>query len=110
MEEEAVEKVEVLMVGLSDLLEHFSKEVRAITEEVTGGGRQWTAEELRKRIRVLQEEIYRDALEKYGDLLGAALEAERDLVAKITRLREVKERAGALKEVIASTVRPGNGR
>jgi hypothetical protein len=37
------------------------------------------------------------------------VEIERDLVAKITQLRDVKERAGALKEIIATTVKPGNG-
>lgn len=110
MEKDAVEKVEALAAGLSDLLGHFSKEIRAITEEVMGGGRHPSVEELRQRIRTLQEEMYRDALEKYGDLLGVAVEAERDLVAKITRLREVKERAGVLKEVITSTVKPGDGR
>lgn len=109
MEEDALEKVELLSEGLSNLLEHFSKEVRSITEEVTTGGRHRPLEELRQRIRALQEEMYREALEKYGDLLGASVEIERDLVAKITRLRDVKERAGALKEIIATTVKPGNG-
>ena len=42
-------------------------------------------------------------------IVGAAVDAERDLMAKITRLRELKERAGVLKEVITSMVKPGGG-
>lgn len=105
-----MEKVEALAQGLSDLLERFSKEMRAITEEVMGSGRHRSLDELRQRIRAVQEEVYREALQKYGDLLGATVDAERELVARITRLRELKERAGVLKEVIATMVRPGNGK
>ncbi|MFQ5881369.1 MAG: hypothetical protein ACE5I9_02690 [Candidatus Methylomirabilales bacterium] len=105
-----MEKVEVLAAGLSDLLERFSKEMQVITSEVMGGGRHRSVEELRQRIRMVQEEVYQETLQKYGDLLGATVDAERELVAKITRLRELKDRAGVLKEVIAFMVRPGNGR
>ncbi|MFQ5656254.1 MAG: hypothetical protein ACE5G5_01785 [Candidatus Methylomirabilales bacterium] len=109
MGDDALDKVEALVEGLSNLLENFSKEVRSITQEVTTGGRHRPVDELLQRIRTLQEEMYRDALEKYGDLLGASVEIERELVAKITRLRDVKERAGTLKEIIATTVKPGDG-
>ena len=105
-----MEKVEALAQGLSDLLERFSKEMRAITEEVMGTGRHRSLDELRQRIRTVQEEVYREALQTYGDLLGATVDAERELVARITRLRELKERAGVLKEVIATMVKAGNGK
>ena len=108
-EEEQMEKVEAMAGGLSDLLDHFSKEMQAISGEVMEGSRHGTVEELRGRIRTLQDEVYQEALHKYGDLLGAAVDAERDLMAKITRLRELKERAGVLKEVITSMVKPGGG-
>lgn len=103
-----MEKVEVLTAELSNLFEHFSKEMQAITGEVMGSGRHRTVEELRGRIRALQEEVYREALQKYGDLLGTAVDAERDLVAKITRLRELKERSGVLKDVLVTMVKPGS--
>jgi hypothetical protein len=108
-EEEQMEKVEAMAGGLSDLLDHFSKEMQAISGEVMEGSRHGTVEELRGRIRTLQDEVYQEALHKYGDILGAAVDAERDLMAKITRLRELKERAGVLKEVITSMVKPGGG-
>jgi chromosome segregation ATPase len=108
-EEGQMEKVEAMAAGLSDLLDHFSKEMQAISGEVMEGSRHGTVEELRGRIRTLQDEVYQEALHKYGDLLGAAVDAERDLMAKITRLRELKERAGVLKEVITSMVKPGGG-
>ncbi len=108
-EEGEMENVEVLAAGLSDLLGHFSKEMQAISGEVMAGSRHGTVDELRGRIRTLQDEVYQEALHKYGDLLGAAVDAERDLTAKITRLRELKERAGVLKEVITSMVKPGGG-
>ncbi|MCZ6481125.1 MAG: hypothetical protein ACE1Z6_13130 [Candidatus Methylomirabilales bacterium] len=108
-EEGEMENVEVLAAGLSDLLGHFSKEMQAISGEVMEGSRHGTVEELRGRIRTLQDEVYQEALHKYGDLLGAAVDAERDLMTKITRLRELKERAGILKEVITSMVKPGGG-
>ncbi len=104
-----MEKVEAMAAGLSDLLDHFSKEMQAISGEVMEGSGYGTVEELRGRIRTLQDEVYQEALHKYGDLLGAAVDAERDLMAKITRLRELKERAGVLKEVITSMVKPGGG-
>jgi len=104
-----MEKVEVLAAEMSNLFEHFSKEMQAITGEVMEGGRHRTVEELRGRIRALQDEVYQEALQKYGDLLGTAVEAERDLVARITRLRELKERSGVLKEILVTMVRPGSG-
>ena len=103
-----MEKVEVLATQLSELLERFSKEMQAITGEVMESGRHGTVEELRDRIRALQEEVYQEALQKYGDLLGTAVDAERELVAKITRLREMKERSGVLKDVIVTMVKPGS--
>lgn len=103
-----MEKVEVLATELSDLLGRFSKEMQAITGEVMGSGRHGTVEEVRGRIRALQDEVYQEALHKYGDLLGTAVDAERELMAKVTRLRELKDRSGILKDVIVTMVRPGS--
>lgn len=104
-----MEKVDLLAGELSDLLEHFSKEMQAITGEVMGTGRHGTIEDLRGRIRALQERVYEEALQKYSDLLGTAVDAERELMAKISHLRELKERSGVLKDVIVTMVKPGSG-
>lgn len=109
MVEAEMQKVETLGTELSDLVDYFSKEMRTVSEEVMGAGRHQSVEELKKRIRRVQEEVYGNTLQKYGDLLGVAVEAERALVARINRLRELKERAGVLKEVITSMVNPGSG-
>ncbi len=109
MVEAELHKVETLGTELSALVDYFSKEMRTVSEEVMATGRHQNVEELKGRIRTVQEEVYRDTLQKYGDLLGAAVEAERALVTQINRLKEFKERAGILKEVITSMVRPGVG-
>ena len=102
-----MEEVETLAAELSNLLERFSKEMQAITKEATGEGPHQSVDELRQQIRTMQDDVYREALQKYGDLVGVAVDAERELVAKINRLHEVKERAGVLKEIITTMVKPG---
>ncbi len=106
MEQGPVEKVEALAVGLMDMLGRFSETVRAITEQVMGDAQGLVVEEIKKRIQVIQKEVYHETLDKYRNLLGATNDAERDLVAKMTRLRDLKERAGLLKELISSLVKP----
>jgi predicted nucleic acid-binding Zn-ribbon protein len=106
MEQSAVEKVEALAAGLMDMLGRFSEMVRAVTGEVMGDAQGLVVEEIKKRIQVVQKEIYYETSHKYRDFLGATSDAERDLVAKMNRLRDLKERAGHLKELIASLVKP----
>lgn len=106
MDKGSVERVEVLAVGLSDMLGSFSEKVRAVTQEVMGDGKRLSVEEIRERVQIVQEEVYRETVQKYKDFLGTTVEAERDLVLKISRLRELKARAAILKELIASLVKP----
>lgn len=106
MEKGSVERVEVLAVGLSDMLGCFSEKVRAVTQEVMGDGQHLSVEEIRERVQIVQEEVYRETIQKYNDFLGTTGEVERDLVVKISRLRDLKARAAILKELIASLVRP----
>lgn len=106
MEKGPVERVEVLAVGLSNMLGCFSEKVRTVTQEVMGDGQHLSVEEIRERVQIVQEEVYRETIQKYKDFLGTTVEAERDLLAKLSRLRDLKERAAILKELIASLVKP----
>jgi len=106
MEKGSVERVEVLAVGLSNMLGCFSEKVRAVAQEVMGDAQHLSVEEIRERVQIVQEEVYRETVQKYQDFLGTTLEAERDLVAKMNRLRDMKERAAIFKELIASLVKP----
>ncbi len=106
MEKGSVERVEVLAVGLPDMLGCFSEKVRAVTQEVMRDGQRLSAEEINERVQIVQEEVYRESVQKYNDFLRATAEAERDLLAKIARLRDLEERASILKELIVSLVKP----
>ncbi len=107
MEKGSVEKVEELTVDLLDMLGRFSEKTRAVMAEVMGGGQGLSVEEIKKQVQIVQEEVYQETLQKYSDFVGATVEAERDLAAKMTRVRDLKERAGMLKDLIASLVKPG---
>ncbi len=107
MEKGSVEKVEELTVDLLDMLGRFSEKTRAVMAEVMGGGQGLSVEEIKQQVQLLQEEVYQETVQKYSDFVGATVEAERDLAAKMTRLRDLKERAGILKDLITSLVKPG---
>ncbi len=107
MEKRCVQRVEGLAVKLSEMLGCFSEKVRAVTQEVMRDGQRLSVDEIKQRVQIVQEEVYGETLQKYNDFLGATVEAERDLVAEMTHLRDLKQRAGVLKELIASLVKPG---
>ncbi len=96
-----------MTAGLLNTLGRFSEKTRAVMAEVIGGSQPQSVEDLKQKIQLLQEEVYQETLQKYSDFVGATVEAERDLAAKMTRLRDLKERAGILKDLITSLVKPG---
>lgn len=107
MQEQSLEKVEQLAAGLMDLVGRYSEKIRAVMEDVIEGSQHQSMEELRQQARVSQEETYQETLQKYSEFVGATVEAERELVAKIAHLRDLKDRATILKEIIISFVKPG---
>ncbi len=88
-----MDQVEKGMAGLAELIDRYAKEIRAVSEEVLVGAQKPSSDDLRRKVTDVQDRIYRDALETYGNL-------ERELEGKLNEIREMKERVLLLKELI----------
>ena len=100
-----MEQLEQGISTLVELIDHYGQEMRAISKEALGGGRK--GKELRGKVAEVQDRIHREAWENYERLVTASAEIERELMAKLTQIKETTERAALLREVISLTVKPG---
>ncbi len=92
--------------GLRELIDHYGKEILAISEEVLNGGGESSMEELRDKVTEIQDRIHHEALARYDHLVEAGAELEREYLSRINLIKEALERAALLKEFINTTVRP----
>lgn len=97
------------MSGLMDVMDWYAKEIRAVSGEAIGGEQKPSSDDIRRKVTVLQDHVHHEALEMYDRLVAAGAEVERELLAKLTNLKETMGRTALVKEVITSTVKPVAG-
>ena len=88
------------MSGLTELVDRYAKEIRAVSEEVLNAVQKPSSDDLRRKVTEVQDRIYQEALEKYDHV-------ERELEARLDQIKAMKERAVLLKEIISWTVGHG---
>lgn len=101
--------LEQFMSGLGELIDRYAKEIWRISEEALVGSQKSSAEDCRGKVAEVQTRCYREALEMYHHLVGASGQVEEELVARLRQIKEMKERAALLKEIISSVVKPPAG-
>ena len=106
--EASMQQVEQGISGMKEIIDRFRKEVQTISEEALEMGHQASVEELRGKVAEVQNRMHREACEMYDRLLAESTEIERELMAKVTRLRETMQHVALLKEVISFAVKPGS--
>ena len=89
------------MSGLTDLMDRFAKEIRAVSEDAVSRDQKPSPEDLRRKVAEAQERIAREATEIFGRL-------ERELESKLNEIKEMMERVVLLKDVVHLTVGHGN--
>lgn len=102
-----MEPLEQRMLGMTELIDRYRKEICTISEEVFGRGQQASVEAVRDKLTEVQDRMHMEACEMYDRLVAESKEIERELVAKLTQMRESIERAALLREIIRWTVKPG---
>ena len=98
--------LEQFVSGLGGLIERYAKEIREISDKALVKNPNLSADEFRDKIVDAQKRCYRQALELYYHLVGVAGEMEEELLTKLTRIKETRERAAVLKQAIESMVKP----
>jgi hypothetical protein len=88
------------MSGLTDLMDRFAKEIRAVSEDAVSRDQKPSPEDLRRKVAEAQERIAREATEIFGRL-------ERELESKLNEIRGMIERLVLLKELVHWTVGHG---
>ena len=104
-----MERLEQRVLGMTELIDRYRKEICAISEEVLGRNHEVTGEVFRDKLTEVQDRMHVEACEMYDRLVAESKEIERELVAKLTQMRETLERAALLREIIRWTVKPGVG-
>jgi len=94
---------------LQGLIDRYSQEIRAISEEVLNEGQKPSAREFRSKVAAIQVRIHREASEMYDRVVAVSTEVERELLTKLNQIKEAKERAALLREIINSMVKPEAG-
>ncbi|MFQ5990086.1 MAG: hypothetical protein ACE5K9_09250 [Candidatus Methylomirabilales bacterium] len=102
-----MERLEQRMVGMTELIDRYRQEICTISEEVLGRGHEASVEVFRDKLTEVQDRMHLEAGEMYDRLVTESKEIERELVAKLTQMRETIERAALLREIIRWTVKPG---
>ncbi len=93
--------------SLGEMIDQYWKEINAISEEALAGGEKHSTDEIRGKVADVQNRVYRELMERYGRLiLGATGMLERELVARLNQIKETKERAAMLNEVISAMLKP----
>ncbi|MFQ5803477.1 MAG: hypothetical protein ACE5JQ_11340 [Candidatus Methylomirabilales bacterium] len=101
-----MDQMEQALSGLRELIDHYGKEIRAVSEEVFNGGRETSPEEFQGKVTEIQERTHREAAERYDLLVGVGAELEQEYLSRINLTKEMLGRAAVLKEVINATVKP----
>ena len=101
-----MDHIEQALSGLRELIDHYGKEIRTISEEVLNGGWDTSPEQFQGKVTEIQDRIHREAVERYDQLVGAGTDLEREYLSRIDRIKEMLGRAAVLREVINTTVRP----
>ena len=101
-----MEQMEQALSGLRELIDHYGKEIRAISEEVLNGGRETSEDTFQAKVAEIQDRIHREAAERFDHLVGVGADLEQEYLSRITMIKEMLGRATVLKEVISTTVRP----
>lgn len=105
--EASMQQIEQGISGMKEIIDRFRKEVQTISEEALQMDHEASVEDLRGRVAEVQSRMHREASEMYDRLLAESMEVERELMAKITYLRETMQHVALLKEVISFAVKPG---
>lgn len=101
-----MDQMERALSGLRELIDHYGKEIRAVSEEVLNGGRENSPEDFQGKVSEIQDRIHREASERYDHLVGVGRELEEECLTRINQIKEMLGRAAVLKEVINTTVKP----
>lgn len=101
-----MDQMEQALSGLRELIDHYGKEIRAVSEEVLDGGRETSPEEFQGKVTEIQDRTHREASERYDQLVGVGAELEQEYLSRINLIKEMLGRAAVLKEVINTTVKP----
>ena len=101
-----MDQLEQALSGLRELIDHYGKEIRAVSEEVLNGGRETSPEEFQIKVTEIQDRTHREASEGYDQLVGVGAEVEQEYLSRINLIKDMVGRAAVLREVINTTVKP----
>ncbi len=101
-----MDQLEQALSGLRELIDHYGKEIRAVSEEVLNGGRETSLEEFQSKVTEIQDRTHREASERYDRLVGVGAEVEQEYLSRINLIKDMVGRAAVLREVINTTVKP----
>ena len=83
--------------GLRNLMDRYTREIRAVLEDAVSRDQKPSPEDLRRKVAEAQERIAREATEIFG-------RPERELESKLNEIKEMMERVVLLKDVVHLTV------
>lgn len=101
-----MDQIEQALSGLRELIDHYGKEIRTVSEEVLNGGRETSPEEFQSKVTEIQDRTHREASERYDQLVAVGAEMEQEYLSRINLIKDMVGRAAVLREVINTTVKP----
>lgn len=88
-----MEKLEGAANDLKEMIDRFREGVDALASELLTAKGGVSPEELQAKVSALQGRIRQAAKEKYARVLEEATQAEAELLAKLQRVKELREQA-----------------